>query len=88
MTDAVSDLLGRVTEVWSNAQGGSVGTGYLIGTDLILTALHVVHRYGAPAASEIAVRPLLAADHMGALQDAELVWPSIDRLAVQPLDAA
>ncbi len=88
MTDAIPELLGRVTEVWSDTAGGNAGTGYLIGTDLILTALHVVHRDGAEPAKEIVVRPLLAAGQMGALQAAELVWPTVDRLDDQPLDAA
>ncbi len=88
MTDAIPELLGRVTEVWSNTAGGNAGTGYLIGTDLILTALHVVRRDGAEPATEIVVRPLLAAGQMGALQAAELVWPTADRLDDQPLDAA
>ncbi|MEL6681839.1 MAG: trypsin-like peptidase domain-containing protein [Pseudomonadota bacterium] len=88
MTDAVAELLGRVTEVWSSAMGGTTGTGYLIGTDLILTALHVLRRDEEPPAREIAVRPLLAAAEMGGLQDAELIWPPADRLDAEPLDAA
>ncbi len=88
MTDTVSELVGRVTEVWSNAMGGTTGTGYLVGTDLILTALHVVRHDGAPPATEIAVRPLLAANNLDGLQDAELVWPPADLFNDQPLDAA
>ncbi|MFF3504075.1 hypothetical protein [Streptomyces sp. NPDC003247] len=74
----------RVVEVWNPVLGTS-GSGYLIGDDVVLTALHVVE--GAHARGGVEVRPL---DPGGGTvwTVAELVWPAGATRASPGADAA
>jgi tetratricopeptide (TPR) repeat protein len=66
---AVRDGLQRVVEIYSDwsSGGGSIGSGYVVGPDLVLTAAHTVERKG----SRCQVRPVGTSKWL----EAEVVWP-------------
>jgi len=79
-----NEIEDRITEVWLDSHHVSYGSGYLLGGGLILTALHVVHPEPSTSPTSIKARPLKCFQISQKWQDADLIWPSTERVCDQP----